>query len=216
MNKRIGRFGHVDAFTLVEIMIIVALIGLLAVLAVPGFTKVRKQSQAKRIVNDARIIDAAVDGWALENAKTDGDPVDVAAIATFTSTGTITTNDILGNAYTFAAELTELLAALKTSERRACVTISCPSAMVCHTEFPRMPMDEIKSALKLNSARYLRRDFSNYYLDAVELTDGNGKDKGKKSAKMKILVGGATKEEVTWYRNVLQAAKLRPEAVELS
>ncbi len=99
MNKRIGRFGHVDAFTLVEIMIIVALIGLLAVLAVPGFTKVRKQSQAKRIVNDARIIDAAVDGWALENAKTDGDPVDVAAIATFTSTGTITTNDILGNAY---------------------------------------------------------------------------------------------------------------------
>ena len=122
----------------------------------------------------------------------------------------------VGNEATFAAELTELLAALKTSERRACVTISCPSAMVCHTEFPRMPMDEIKSALKLNSARYLRRDFSNYYLDAVELTDGNGKDKGKKSAKMKILVGGATKEEVTWYRNVLQAAKLRPEAIELS
>ena|SRR5580765_7535568 len=99
MNKRTGRSGHVDAFTLVEIMIIVALIGLLAVLAVPGFTKVRKQSQAKRIVNDARIIDAAVDGWALENAKTDGDPVDVVAIAAFTSTGTIATNDILGNAY---------------------------------------------------------------------------------------------------------------------
>ena len=42
------------AFTLVEIMIVVAIIGLLAALAVPGFVKARKQSQGRRIVNDAR------------------------------------------------------------------------------------------------------------------------------------------------------------------
>jgi len=38
------------AFTLVEIMIVVAIIGLLAALAVPGFQKSRKQSQGRRII----------------------------------------------------------------------------------------------------------------------------------------------------------------------
>ena len=87
------------AFTLVEVMIIVALIALLVVLAIPSFIKVRKQSQGKRIINDARAIDAAVDGWALENAKTDGDVVDVAAIGAYTTTGVISTNDVLNNPY---------------------------------------------------------------------------------------------------------------------
>ena len=34
-----------NAFTLVEIMIVVAIIGLLAALAIPGFVKARKQSR---------------------------------------------------------------------------------------------------------------------------------------------------------------------------
>ena len=75
-----------QAFTLVEIMIIVALIGLLAALAVPTFIKARKQSQGKRIVNDARIIDAAVDAWAFEKGKRDGDPIDAADLAVIGST----------------------------------------------------------------------------------------------------------------------------------
>ena len=64
------------AFTLVEIMIVVAIIGLLAALAIPGFVKARKQSQGRRILNDARQMDAAVDQWALENGKTDGATID--------------------------------------------------------------------------------------------------------------------------------------------
>ena len=90
------------AFTLVEIMIIVALIGLLAALAVPTFIKARKQSQGKRIVNDARIIDAAIDSWAFEKGKQDGDPIndsDLAVIAQYTKSGSIATNDLLGNPY---------------------------------------------------------------------------------------------------------------------
>ena len=89
-----------QAFTLVEVMIIVALIGLLAALAVPSFIKVRKQSQGKRIVNDARIIDAAINAWALEHNMSDGDAIDLAAAAQYTKSATIDPNDILGNAYT--------------------------------------------------------------------------------------------------------------------
>ena len=72
----------------------------------------------------------------------------------------------------FVAELQQLVNSLKTTERRAFVTISCSSAMVCHAEFPPVPLAEIKSALKLNSAGYLRRDFSAYYLDVFELKKG--------------------------------------------
>src|SRR5260221_12325103 len=89
------------AFTLVEIMIVVAIIGLLAALAIPGFVKARKQSQGRRCLNDARQMDAAVDQWALENGKSDG-----ATIDTSQSTGAASylkapwsNTDLLGNSY---------------------------------------------------------------------------------------------------------------------
>jgi prepilin-type N-terminal cleavage/methylation domain-containing protein len=65
-------------FTLVEIMIVVAIIALLAAIAVPGFMRARKRSQASRILNDLRIIDSAVDQYAIENNKKTNDPVRVA------------------------------------------------------------------------------------------------------------------------------------------
>ena len=86
-------------FTLVEIMIIVALVGLLAALAVPTFIQARKQSQGKRIVNDVRIIDAAINAWAMETGKSDGDAVDLAAAAQYTKSGVISASDILGNSW---------------------------------------------------------------------------------------------------------------------
>jgi prepilin-type N-terminal cleavage/methylation domain-containing protein len=64
-------------FTLVEIMIVVAIIALLAAIAVPGFLRARKRSQASKILNDLRLIDAAVDQYAIETTKKSGDPVDV-------------------------------------------------------------------------------------------------------------------------------------------
>src|SRR5947207_2651979 len=89
----------VNGFTLVEIMIITALIGLLAALAMPGFVKVRKQSQGKLIVNDARVIDTAVDAWAMEHSKVDGDSVDLVQAAQYLKTGALPANDIMGHAY---------------------------------------------------------------------------------------------------------------------
>ena len=53
-------------FTLVEIMIVVAIIALLAAIAVPGFLRARKRSQASKILNDLRMIDSAVDQYAIE------------------------------------------------------------------------------------------------------------------------------------------------------
>ena len=86
-------------FTLVEIMIVVAIIGLLAALMIPSFIKNRKQSQGRRIVNDVRQIDAAINAWAMEVGASDGSAVDLAAAAQYTKSGTISTVDLLGNAY---------------------------------------------------------------------------------------------------------------------
>ena len=99
------------AFTLVEIMIVVAIIGLLSVLVVPSFVKARKQSQGRRIINDARIIDAAIDQWAQDNGKKDGDAIDTWSQNgivsytknkwTVTGVGALMFNDVLGNSYGF-------------------------------------------------------------------------------------------------------------------
>jgi prepilin-type N-terminal cleavage/methylation domain-containing protein len=59
-------------FTLVEIMIVVAIIGLLAAIAIPNFVKARATSQANACINNLRQIDAAANQWALEKGKTSG------------------------------------------------------------------------------------------------------------------------------------------------
>ena len=62
-------------FTLVEIMIVVAIIGLLAAIAIPNFVKARATSQANACINNMRQIDAAVNEMALEKGKTTGSAV---------------------------------------------------------------------------------------------------------------------------------------------
>lgn len=91
-----------SAFTLVEIMIVVAIIGLLAALAIPGFVKARKQSQGRRIINDVRQMDAAVDQWAVNKGVKDGTFINsgsnIVEIATYLKTGWAFT-DLLNNDY---------------------------------------------------------------------------------------------------------------------
>ena len=60
-------------FTLVEIMIVVAVIGLLAAIAIPNFVHARAVSQATACINNLRMIDAAKAQWALEKGKNNGD-----------------------------------------------------------------------------------------------------------------------------------------------
>jgi len=59
-------------FTLVEIMIVVAIIGLLAAIAIPNFVRARATSQANACINNMRQIDSAVSEFALERGKTTG------------------------------------------------------------------------------------------------------------------------------------------------
>jgi len=59
-------------FTLVEIMIVVAIIGLLAAIAIPNFVKARATSQANACINNLRQIDAAANEFALEKGKSTG------------------------------------------------------------------------------------------------------------------------------------------------
>ena len=102
--------GEEQAFTLVEIMIVVAIIGLLAALAVPSFIKNRKQSQGRRIMNDARQIDAAINAWAMEVNAADGSAVDLVAAALYAESGSINATDVIGNAYSVSPVGTSQLA----------------------------------------------------------------------------------------------------------
>ena len=100
MKTRFSKGRH--GFTLVEIMIVVAIIALLASIAVPGFLRARKRSQASRIINDLRLIDGAIDMYAIEHNKATGNQVLVADWTKYMKPGTnlyLTGKDILGNPY---------------------------------------------------------------------------------------------------------------------
>lgn len=99
LSKRNTKRG---GFTLVEIMIVVAIIALLAAIAVPGFLRARKRSQASRVVNDLRLIDAAVDQYAIENNKTSGSTVNTNDWVVYLKKGSAlynTASDVFGNTY---------------------------------------------------------------------------------------------------------------------
>src|SRR5213082_3615396 len=78
MSKKMQfRLRDRAGFTLVEIMIVVAIITLLAALAIPGFLRSRKRAQASRVMDDLRLIEAAVDQYAIETQRQPGSVVSV-------------------------------------------------------------------------------------------------------------------------------------------
>ena len=83
-------------------MIVVAIIALLAAIAVPGFMRARKRSQATKVLTDLRLIDSAVDQYALEQNKKSGDPVGVTDWTQFIKVNTslyLTASDIFGQSF---------------------------------------------------------------------------------------------------------------------
>ena len=60
-------------FTLVEIMIVVAIIGLLAAIAIPNFVKARETAQKNACIGNLKQIEGAVQVWAIDANKTGTD-----------------------------------------------------------------------------------------------------------------------------------------------
>src|SRR5947209_18912390 len=78
-----------SGFTLVEIMIVLAIIGLLAAIAIPNFIRARTTSQKNACINNLRQIDGAIQQWALENKKDAAATVDFTDISVYLKNATI-------------------------------------------------------------------------------------------------------------------------------
>lgn len=90
------------AFTLVEIMIVVGIIGVLAALAVPNWLRARKRTQATRILEDLRELDHAVDQYAIDTSKTDGVNPTFSDLRAYVKVGSVlyvTGEDLFGDSY---------------------------------------------------------------------------------------------------------------------
>ncbi len=68
-------------FTLVEIMIVVAIIGLLAAIAIPNFIKARETAEKNACIANLKQIQGCVQVWAIDNAKSSVDIPTVAQVS---------------------------------------------------------------------------------------------------------------------------------------
>jgi len=70
INKSVGRF---EGFTILEIMIVIAIIGLVVSIALPNFLRTRTNARIQICIENLSQIESAKQMWGLENGKADGD-----------------------------------------------------------------------------------------------------------------------------------------------
>jgi prepilin-type N-terminal cleavage/methylation domain-containing protein len=84
-------------FTLVEIMIVVAIIGLLAAIAIPNFVRARESAQLNSIANNLRILEGAKEQWALETKQATSATCSLATLTDYLKNNTIA--KVVGETY---------------------------------------------------------------------------------------------------------------------
>jgi prepilin-type N-terminal cleavage/methylation domain-containing protein len=91
-------------FTLVEIMIVVAIIGLLAAIGIPNFVRARQTAQTNACINNLRVIDSAKQQWALEKGQVStATPTDTDIEPYFGRAGSFMPKEPLGGSYNIYA-----------------------------------------------------------------------------------------------------------------
>jgi prepilin-type N-terminal cleavage/methylation domain-containing protein len=103
-------FRRAKGFTLVEIMIVVAIIGLLASIAIPNFVRARTTAQMNSCINNLRQIDGAKQQWALETRQPETATPDATQLDPYLGRGGAGTDSIVcpsgGTGATFATSYT--------------------------------------------------------------------------------------------------------------
>jgi type IV pilus assembly protein PilM len=123
------------------------------------------------------------------------------------------------------SQIKEVVNVVKTSGASYHFTTNSPAGAVRYVELPNMPLEDVRAALKLNSATYLRQNFENYTFDACPLdTEASNaltvhKSKNVASStthgKIKILVSGISTSEVVLYFHSARAVGVKPLSLQL-
>lgn len=123
-----------------------------------------------------------------------------------------------------AAQIKDLAAIVKTSGADTHFSVNSLNSTVRYVELPAIPLHEVRSALKINSATYLRQNFENFVFDAcpldpegaASLTEKKSAGKRPPGGKIKILVGGVASAEAILYFHAARRAGIKPLSLQLS
>jgi len=118
-----------------------------------------------------------------------------------------------------AEHLKSLYQALQPKTRSLTLTLGVNDAVVRPVDMPRLPMDDLRSVLKLNSRAYLQQDYPGYIFDGFVMLSWSQPDTSKGGAsaaaqqKQRVLVAGAKKQLVDDYVQGARDAGWSPEAI---